>query len=650
MGLAAFEVVAQEQVEDLRHAVDVLGHDPDEAAGLGVHGGQPHHVRVVLTKALGAGDGDLRVLQAGQDLRLLLLGVGEPGLALGVDLVERGFGNIHKTLADQSGHQAVEHGEDQGADLVAVHVGVGADDDLAPAQGGEVERLQVLRVLVLHLHAAAQHLHQVRDDVGLEDAHVVGFQAVEDLAAHRHDALELGVAGELAGAQGRVALDDVDLAPLGVAAAAVDELLDPVCDVDGAGELLLHPKAGALGRLAAALVDEDLVCDELRLRLVLQEVDLQLLLEKLRHGQLDEAVVDRLLGLVLVGGLGREAVRHQDQAVLHVLEADRRLVLLVAVRGAEVGVDGRDEGAPDRLVRRAAVFQPRGVVIILQGAHPVREAEGAGDLHPVLVLVLAVAAPALGLDEMRPGQRILPRQLRHVVHDAVGIEEVLRLKAALGLLEAEAEGDAGVGHRLALQDVVEVLRRDVDVGEDLQVREPARHRAGLLPVRRALAQLLARLAHHAALFKAQVVAEAVAPHRHVHVAGGVLRRAGAQPVQAEGEAVVAAVVVVILAAGVELAVDKLPVPALLPAVPVQRAAAAEVLDLDAPVPVIGQDDQVAVALPRFVDGVGEDLEHRVLAAVQPVRAEDHARTKPDPVRALELRDAVIAVGGGRRRF
>ena len=339
MGLAPLQVVAQEQVEDLRHARGLFGHDLDQAAGLGVHGGEPHHVRVVLTKALGARDGGFGVFESGQDLGLLLLGIGKPGLALGVDLIQRGLGNVDIALADQGRDQAVEHGQDQGADLVAVHVGIGADDDLAPAQGREVEALQVLRVLVLDLHAATQHLHEVGDDVGLEDAHVVRLQAVENLAAHRHDPLELGIPGELAGAQGRVAFHDVDLAALGVPAAAVDKLLDPVGDVDGAGELLLHPQAGALGRLTAALVHEDLLGDAVGLGLVFQEVDLQLLLEELGHGLLDEAVVDGLLRLVLIRGLGREAVRHQHEAVLDILEADRGLVLLVAVRGAQQGVD-----------------------------------------------------------------------------------------------------------------------------------------------------------------------------------------------------------------------------------------------------------------------------------------------------------------------
>ena len=50
-----------------------------------------------------------------------------------------------------------------------------------------------------------------------------------------------------------------------------------------------------------------------------------------------------------------------------------------------------------------------------------------------------------------------------------------------------------------------------------------------------------------------------------------------------------------------------------------------------------------MALARFVDGVGKDLEHGVLAAVQPIRAEDDARALAHTVRALEGRDALVAV-------
>ena len=47
------------------------------------------------------------------------------------------------------------------------------------------------------LHAAAQDLHQVRDDGRLENAAVIRLQAVEDFAPHRHDALKFRIPGEL---------------------------------------------------------------------------------------------------------------------------------------------------------------------------------------------------------------------------------------------------------------------------------------------------------------------------------------------------------------------------------------------------------------------------------------------------------------------
>lgn len=50
-----------------------------------------------------------------------------------------------------------------------------------------------------------------------------------------------------------------------------------------------------------------------------------------------------------------------------------------------------------------------------------------------------------------------------------------------------------------------------------------------------------------------------------------------------------------------------------------------------------------MALARFVDGVRKDLKDGVLAAVQPVRAEDDARALAHAVRALEGRDALVAV-------
>ena len=120
-------------------------------------------------------------------------------------------------------------------------------------------------------------------------------------------------------------------------------------------------------------------------------------------------------------------------------------------------------------------------MVVLDDLDPVGEAEGHGELHLVVGLVGPVPALPLGLPEHRLGEAVLPGQLPDIVLDAVLVLEVGGLELAPHLV-AEPEGDPGVDHRLALEDVQEVLHRDVDVGEDLQVGLPAELGAGLLPV------------------------------------------------------------------------------------------------------------------------------------------------------------------------
>ena len=185
--------------------------------------------------------------------------------------------------------------------------------------------------------------------------------------------------------------------------------------------------------------------------------------------------------------------------------------------------------------------------------------------------------------------------------------------------------------------------RDADRGEDLQVRAPLDGGAGAVAIGGLDLERLLLGAHDLALLEVEGVLVAVAPDRDVHVLGGVLGRAGAQAVGTEREVVVAALVVVVLSAGVELAEDELPVKALLGRVPIERAAAAVVLDLDGAVAEGGEGDQVAVALARLVDRVGQDLECGVRAAVEPVRAEDDGGAQAYALLVLELTDAVVAI-------
>jgi hypothetical protein len=77
---------------------------------------------------------------------------GPPGLLAGVDAVERRLGQVDVAAVDQRGQVAVEEGEQQRGDVVAVAVGVHQQDDALVAQRSRVEVLA---------HAAAQRLHDV---------------------------------------------------------------------------------------------------------------------------------------------------------------------------------------------------------------------------------------------------------------------------------------------------------------------------------------------------------------------------------------------------------------------------------------------------------------------------------------------------------
>ncbi len=96
-----------------------------------------------------------------------------------------------------------EEREDQGADVRAVDVGVGHDDDLVVARLLDVE-------LVADAGAdGADHGEDLLVGEHLVDARLLD---VEDLAAQRQDRLEAAVARLLGRAAGRVALDQVQLA------------------------------------------------------------------------------------------------------------------------------------------------------------------------------------------------------------------------------------------------------------------------------------------------------------------------------------------------------------------------------------------------------------------------------------------------------
>ena len=451
--------------------------------------------------------------------------------------------------------------------------------------------------------------------------------------------MEFRVARQLDAGQRRVALDDVQLAARWVLGAAVDEFIDRVVDVQRGRELFLHVDAHIFGRLAAALIDENLRTDFIRALRVLGEIDLQRMLEKIGHRLGDEGVGDGLLRLVFIRRLRGKGVGHQHERILDVREGDAAFVFGIFPVVLQIAVDGPDERAARGLVRRAAMLQKGRIVIILDHAHVVGKAERELHLQLIALFVLAVLPLPLGgiLDGF--GQIVDADLLGDVIDDPVGVQKLLRGIAAVRLLPVEDEGQPVVDDGLPLEDFTNVLARDGDVGEHLQIGLPGRDGAGLFRRAGFLFQLRDRLA----LAKVYGILCAAGICGDVHKLRGALRRAGAQPVGAERILIHSRGGIVVFPAGVQLAVDQLPVIALFLFVPVQRHAAAEILHGDGAVEAEGDVDDLAEALARLVNAVGKDLEKRVLAALQPVRAEDDRWALAHTVGALQRADDALVV-------
>ena len=137
---------------------------------------------------------------------------------------------------DHGAHVAEEEGQQEGADVGAVDVGVGHEDDFAVAGGLQVEGASA---------AGTDHLDDGRALDVAQHVGLGGLLHVEDLAADRQERLELGVAGVLGGSQGGVSLDDEQLGGGDVVTAAVGELGRQGGGLQGglaAGDLLVQAR------------------------------------------------------------------------------------------------------------------------------------------------------------------------------------------------------------------------------------------------------------------------------------------------------------------------------------------------------------------------------------------------------------------------
>ncbi len=190
-----------------------------------------HRRRAFGGAQLGAVDGV--VDQVGVERRIVLQV--ELVLAL-LDLVQRRQADVDVAALDQLRHLPVEESQQQGADVRAVDVGVGHQDDAVVAQ--------LVRVVFVLADAAAERGDQRADFRRREHAVEARALDVEDLALERQDRLGLAVAALLGRTACGVALDDEQFRQRRIFFLAVGQLAGQAGDIERA------LAAGQVARLA----------------------------------------------------------------------------------------------------------------------------------------------------------------------------------------------------------------------------------------------------------------------------------------------------------------------------------------------------------------------------------------------------------------
>ena len=366
--------------------------------------------------------------------------------------VERRLGDVDVAGLDQRPHVPEEEGEDERADVRAVDVGVGHDDDLVVARLLDVE-------LVADAGAdGADHREDLVVGEHLVDARLLD---VDDLAAQRQDRLERAVARLLGGAAGRVALHEVDLAERRVLDGAVGQLAGQRAALEQA---LAAREVARLARGAARPRRVDRLLDDLpRLGGVLLEELGQLLVDRRLDQAADLGVAQLGLGLALelrVLELDRDERR---EALAHVLAGEVLLLLLEEVLLAGVVVDRARERAAEAGEVRAA----------LGGVDVVGEREDGLVVRRVPLhrdLDRAVVGLVLEVDDAAVDRVLLAVDVGDEVADAALVleDDALAVGALVVELDAQALGEERrLAQALGEHAVVVVdLLEDVGVGHE----------------------------------------------------------------------------------------------------------------------------------------------------------------------------------------
>src|ERR1700691_2014856 len=266
--------------------------------------------------------------------------------------IERRLRDINISFFDQLAHVAEEKSEQQRANVAAVHVRVGHENNFVIAQLAGVE--------IILADPGAERGDDAANFLVVEHLVVAGFFDVEDLAFERQDGLVAAIAAAFGGAAGGFTLDEEDFAARGIAFLAIGELSGQAAGIESgfaASEL-----AGLAGGFARASCVNTLADNFSRDGGMLVEIFAKALVDHLLDYAFDVAI-ELALSLAFELGLRKFHGDDGDEAFADVVTIDGDFVLLLLEHAERIGVvvDGARERGAEAGKVRAAVHGVDGV-------------------------------------------------------------------------------------------------------------------------------------------------------------------------------------------------------------------------------------------------------------------------------------------------
>ena len=351
--LARFNLVAHKLGHGELGRGGVLDAHLQQRARLGLHRGFPKLFGVHLAQTLVA----LHVVfigivaQLGHELvfSLVVEQVLQDFSALGILLfqtVQRRLRDIDVAAADQVGHVAIEERQQQAANMRAVNIGIGHDDDAVVASGVAV---------VVFADIGPDRGNQAGNGVTGKRAMKARALHVEDFAAQGQDGLILAIASLLGRTTCGIALYNEDFGQRGVFARAVGKLARHAEAVEHA--LAARHFASLARRLASLERLRGLADDALCGRGVLFKVLGERFGHRTLHQTANLGVAQLGLGLALELRIVQLHANDGSQAFSRIVTGEIVVLLLEDTVSAGVFVDGARERILEAVEMRAALVR-----------------------------------------------------------------------------------------------------------------------------------------------------------------------------------------------------------------------------------------------------------------------------------------------------